>query len=345
MAKAWTGTVKPYSIFKDAEVTKDNEVGAHNKKQAQYRRECAQKAAKASAKVRKENARERQVKHLRSRSQATAIAYPVRHISLKTFRELDARRREELGIQPSERGTMTLWAEYRSCMRCYSAKEQGFLTSNGQRARALKKAGRPRCTRTIQRAHHELTRMGLLRRYHIKRSGARRIKNELDCLSIHMQQPKFCHPAVGSTSKATGLTAGANRPLAANDCAGNDAGRPGNDRRGPPESQGDEVPSGGGDDEAVKRPLNSSDKEESSNEAVDYATTQGGEDPEPVRLSSEVEAQLDREGVQAVLQRLRGHPEQPGGAMGLQPPQADPPRDDQLGPGAEPDEGDGMGGP
>jgi hypothetical protein len=133
------------------------------------RRARARKAGLASG------ARRRQMcdpQKRRVKQRELALNFRVRLVARQEFERRDMQRRIDLGLNPSERGTETLWQEYMSCARAYKAKGQGFVTTNGQRAEALKKAGRPRCERTVRRAHRALAEMGLLRRYHDRRGGA-----------------------------------------------------------------------------------------------------------------------------------------------------------------------------
>lgn len=135
----------------------------------------------------------------RARQRELALNFPVRLVDRREFERRDDVRRAALGIGPSERGTETLWQEYLSCVKAYKAQGQGFLTTNGQRAAALRKRGRPRCERTVRRAHASLTEMGLLRRFHDRRGGSR--AGNRDRLRVELV-PSFVPPplAAGSTS-------------------------------------------------------------------------------------------------------------------------------------------------
>lgn len=198
-----------------------------NKTRAKNRHRRACKAAAASAKARRKRAKGRKVPHARTRKDALVLAYKVIQVNLKTFRVIEAERRRERGVQPSERGTMTLWAEYQSCMRAYRAQGNFFGTTNAQRARALALRGRPRCERTIRRAHKELHAMGLLTRTHIRRSAFRKPgfqrPGRRDYLRVQVQS----FVPLPSAAAASGLKpddAAASRPLAVIDTATGQAG-------------------------------------------------------------------------------------------------------------------------
>jgi hypothetical protein len=286
------------ALYKRLPDTEANRIA--NKTRARNRQLRAKKAAKASANVRAARAKGRRRGHHRDRQEALFTAYRMQQVNLKTFRALDVKRRQDLGIGPSERGTLTLWAEYRSCMGNYRRKGQGFYTTNGQRARALEQDGRPRCNRTVQRAHQQLRAMGLLRRAHVKRGGSRR--GERDCLRVNMMS--FVTPP--SAAPAKGLrpfTAGASRPLAEKDSA-DSIGR--NDQPAPPARAA--PPEGGRDGPAAKLPNgNSSDKEDTANAA---GHTRSTEDDESVQFFRELNEIKARDGVLAAVQFMRERREQ-----------------------------------
>lgn len=188
--------------------------------------------AAKSAIVRKANARGRQTPKRRDRQLAIAHAYPVRLSSYLKFRRRFNQLAELENRFVSERGLETAWREYMACARLYRLKGQGFRTTNGQRARAHALSGRPRCERTIQRTHHRLAAMGLLRRSHIKKLKDR--AGHKDCLEITITfvAPRSAAPA--------GL-----RPAAGANAVGiqNSPENP----RGPPDQNELAAPDGAGD--------------------------------------------------------------------------------------------------
>jgi hypothetical protein len=150
----------------------------------------------------------------RARQRELALNFRVKLIDRAEFDRLDFARRLRAGIEPNERGTETLWQEYLSCARAYRAQGQGFFTTNGQRAEALRKAGRPRCERTVRRAHAALSEMGLLRRFHDRRGGWR--AGRKDRLRIQFAPSYVQPPSAAPTTTASQSCVGARNGL---DCA------------------------------------------------------------------------------------------------------------------------------
>ncbi|HWY91088.1 MAG TPA: hypothetical protein VNY31_10490 [Solirubrobacteraceae bacterium] len=169
------------------------------------RQHRARQAGLASGRKRRACARGRRVGHGRDRQDGLALAYRIQQVPREEFERRFCKLRARQGIRVSERGLETRWVEYRSCMATYRAKGQDFKTTNGQRAEGLRARGRARCPRTVRRAHADLAGMGLLRRAHVRRGGAR--VGQRDCLRVRLM-PSFVPPP-----SAAG--AGAYRPLTA----------------------------------------------------------------------------------------------------------------------------------
>lgn len=153
----------------------------------------------------------------REQQRELALNFRVRIIDRAEFERRDTARRIRAGIAPNERGTETLWQEYLSCVRCFHAQGQGFLTTNGQRAEALRKAGRPRCGRTVRRAHTALTDMGLLRRFHDRRGGSR--PGRKDRLRVQFAPSFVPPPSAAPATTAAPSSAGALPASGRRDCA------------------------------------------------------------------------------------------------------------------------------
>lgn len=170
------------------------------------RSQRARKAGLASGRKRRDLA---DPHRRRVRQRELALNFRVKLVDREDFERRDFARRVLVGLNPNERGTETLWQEYCSCARAYKAQGQGFLTTNGQRAEALRKAGRPRCGRTVRRAHAALAQMGLLRRFHDRRGGSR--PGNRDRLRVQFA-PSFVPPP----SAATATTASPSSAVARN---------------------------------------------------------------------------------------------------------------------------------
>lgn len=203
------------------------------------RRDRARKAGLASGRKRRQFA---QPQKRRVRQRELALKFPVKLIDRAEFDRRDFARRLAAGLNPNERGTETLWQEYLSCARAYKAQGQGFLTTNGQRSAALHKAGRPRCARTIRRAHAALTEMGLLRRFHDRRGGAR--AGNRDRLRVQFAPsfvpPPSAAPTTTASQSCVGAHPGRDGTSHNQDCAGR-AGR----QRGPAPPGSTRPPFGG----------------------------------------------------------------------------------------------------
>jgi hypothetical protein len=153
----------------------------------------------------------------REQQRELALNFRVRIIDRAEFDRRDMTRRLAHGLQPNERGTETLWQEYLSCVRCFKAQGQGFLTTNGQRSEALRKAGRPRCERTVRRAHAALAEMGLLRRFHDRRGGSR--PGMKDRLRVQFAPSFVPPPSAAPATTASPSSAGALTASGRGDCA------------------------------------------------------------------------------------------------------------------------------
>ena len=182
----------------------------------------------------------RKVKHKRSRADALADKYRVPRTSKKRFVRLWSAWVEAHGINVSDRGLETAWMIYRSERALYDREGQHFRTTNGQRARALDIRGRARCTRTIQRHHRRLERMGFIRVVHVMKSKA--LKGDRDCLQVTLLHGKsFVTPPTGALAGGTSslALASACSPTLAPATAG-DAGRDPPDQLAPPDGGRDQ---------------------------------------------------------------------------------------------------------
>ena len=197
------------------------------------RRARARRAGLASGRVRR--ARIDPCAQRRRRREHLQRAH-VRLVDREEFERRDYARRLAAGLEPNARGTETLWQLYRADARALQAKGQGFLTTNGQRARALEHAGRPRCARTVQRAHQALHQMGLLRTFHDRRGLMR--PGRRDRLRVQFAPSYVAPPSAAPTAPQRGLAVGAGtasiaRPAGAeSDQAG--SAPPGGGRTGTP---------------------------------------------------------------------------------------------------------------
>jgi hypothetical protein len=229
---------------------------AYKASQEQHgRRSRAAKAGWGTRRRRGYVARGRSAPHERYREHALALAYRVQQISRQEFARRFAELRRSQGVLVSERAEETRWLEYVGCLALYRAKGQDFKTTNGQRAQGLCARGRPRCSRTVQRAHKDLAAMGLLGRAHVRRAGAQ--AGRRDCLRVRLL-PSYVTPpsAAGVRGLRPSLT-----PAPTADCAGF-AGREREDRAPPgqiaPPNGGRHrrapaAPAPNGSDEEVKR--------------------------------------------------------------------------------------------
>ena len=145
----------------------------------------------------------------RVRQRELALKFPIRLVDRAEFDRLDFARRLQHGIEPNERGTETLWRQYQADVRTYKVKGQGFLTTNGQRAEALRKGGLTRCERTVQRSHAILAEMGLLRRFHDRRGGAR--AGNRDRLRVQFAPSYVTPPSAAPTTPSPLACVGASR--------------------------------------------------------------------------------------------------------------------------------------
>lgn len=169
----------------------------------ELKRRRARLAGLASGRKRRQLARPR---NRRVRQRELMLHTPIAQAPFSEFAERFERMQEAKGIRVSERGLRTVWAVYCARFSAYRVKNQGFCTTNAQGARALCKRGRPRCARTIRRAHKQLAEMGYLHAHHDRRGGAR--AGNKDRLRINFM-PSFVPPP--SAAAATG----ASRPSAA----------------------------------------------------------------------------------------------------------------------------------
>jgi hypothetical protein len=203
---------------------------------ARARLQRARKAGLASGRKRRELAHPPVRRRMRQRE--LALKFPVKLVDRDEFDRREFERRLRLGIAPNARGEETTWLEYENCIRCFKAQGQGFLTTNGQRAEALAKRGRPRCDETIRRQHKILTELGLLRRFHDRRGGAR--AGNRDRLRVQFAPSYVTPPLAAPTTPASQACVGASSPDTGGYAARNhgpappglsappDGGRPGN---------------------------------------------------------------------------------------------------------------------
>lgn len=204
---------------------------------AMERRYRARQAGKASGRARAARAAGRRVGHQRDRAGGLAVAYPVQHITRAKFAERFAALRTAEDKLVSERGLETAWQEYRSCRRCYYACGQDFKTTNGQRSRALELAGRKRCSRTVQRVHHDLAAMGLLQRSHIHR-GRAAVGNK-DCIRVRLTPSFVTPPTAAPTAERSSAVVGASTTLDSHtESVRNGSGGAAGARREPPSADG-----------------------------------------------------------------------------------------------------------
>jgi len=178
------------------------------------RSQRARRAGLASGRKRRQLAEPRK---RRVRQRELALKFPVRLIGRPEFERRDFERRLRLGINPNERGTETLWQKYLDNARVYRVKGQGFLTTNGQRAEGMRKAGRPRCERTVQRAHAALAEMGLLRTFHDRRGGAR--AGNRDRLRVQFAPSFVAPPSAAPTASQSDVAVGASHGRNSDRCA------------------------------------------------------------------------------------------------------------------------------
>lgn len=148
---------------------------------------AARRAGIASGRVRRQLARGRAVPHRRDRLQALALSYPVRQVTRKQHRRLYEARCRHAGLPLTDWALETNYVLYRSLVRWYRKWGQDFETTNPQQARALAKAGRARCTRTVQRHRAVLSELGLIRSCHVRRRGA--LAGHRDTLRICLLPP------------------------------------------------------------------------------------------------------------------------------------------------------------
>jgi hypothetical protein len=264
------------------------------------RQQLARKAGLASGRKRRQLANPQR---RRMRQRELALKFPVRIVDREEFERRDFERRLRAGLNPNERGTETLWQEYQSCVRAFRAQGQGFLTTNGQRAEALCKHGRPRCGRTVQRAHGALREMGLLRRFHDRRGGSR-VGNR-DRLRIQFAPSFVTPPSAATTAPRRGLAVVAHRP----DTGGCAA------RKHGPAPPGLSAPPDGGRHGTPAAPANGngSDKEENFYESAELRqlTLALTEAPaQSIQELAELAARARRDGISGLLQDVRGGPDQ-----------------------------------
>lgn len=123
---------------------------------------------------------------VRERELALARAYRVQQVNrAELFRRFE-HHQQARGVFVSERGFETLWRLYVSTCRLYRVKGQATCTTNGQRSKAMEKAGRPRCGRTVQRQYRMLEQLRVVRVEHVKRMRA--TPGKRDCLRVHLLQ-------------------------------------------------------------------------------------------------------------------------------------------------------------
>ena len=151
------------------------------------RRELARRNGRrgglASGKRRRALARGRRPARRRTRQTALALQYKQHQLTRKEF----ARRYREIRPTGNERGLETAWTEYMSLFTAYRCQGQHYRTTNGQRAIALFRRGRPRCRRQIQRVHRLLEEMGVAKISHYKDQRDR--PGHKDCLVVEMRRP------------------------------------------------------------------------------------------------------------------------------------------------------------
>lgn len=234
------------------------------------------------------------------RGRELALAYRVQQVNRADFERRWLEDRARKGIQPSARGLQTLWTEYLACMKAYRIKGQDFTTTNARRARALQLAGRPRCTRTVQRAHHTLADMGLLRRHHVKRLGSR--VGYRDCVRVCLLNPFVTLPSAAGAGELCSPTAPASHDRVtrqkSEDSDSSVQTNPGLLSKRPP-------PDGGRVDRAALRPPNGngSDREGGASAAGNGEPVQES----VARRRAEVEARFERDGLLGDVQHRHRH--------------------------------------
>lgn len=157
---------------REMERRKDRERQKIRRRNAEARSQRARAAGVASGISRRKFAKGRAVPHSRDRELGVAKVYPIRQATRKQHRRLYEACCRHRGVALSERGLETNYRLFRSLMAWYRVGGQDFETTNGQQARAMDKAGRARCARTVQRHRAILAHMGLVRSMHVKRQGA-----------------------------------------------------------------------------------------------------------------------------------------------------------------------------
>jgi len=166
------------------------------------RRQRARKAGLASGRARRRlcaarRERQREGKEL-------PLEYPVAPVDREEFERRAMAWYEQHGIRPNAGGIETRWQLYIGLVRVLKVKSQSFCTTNGQRSRALEKAGRPRCTRTVQRQHIVLREMGLLTVFHDRRGGAgRRPGSKKDRLRVQFAAINVAPPSAAQARSAS----------------------------------------------------------------------------------------------------------------------------------------------
>ena len=100
--------------------------------------------------------------------------------------------RKEQGVLVNARGLQTRWVAYRGILKHARARGTQLRSTNAQRARSMELHGRPRCERTMQRVHSDLTAMGLVVIRPIRRGGA--TPGFRDCLQLRLLETYVTPP-------------------------------------------------------------------------------------------------------------------------------------------------------